>query len=465
MNVKHLAARLEGCKRDLINDERLSFGSHLTLWASLQGCDSSKLQDEELLTLTLLSSVFEGHMKLYKFFIHKFGKGGAGITVGGIIGSSHIITSTYPELGSLTINISSCKGNVLNSLYMFIQTFKPRKYELTVLPPFLTIASINSKTILREEDIADPKLVRWCKERKILPLLTTSEKFLSLLNILGFIFGDGHLKKNLNTIQIYQKDRNVLETIGRRLTDLNIKFRITSRESQSDHEVFELMTCDSNFCKLLCLLGAPNGSKTQQKLEIPNWLKSLDPSLKAMFLSSLFLSEFYKPKIYAGKPAYCKFEMVTSVPYQQAFISFLNDIRSMTKELYMKSNGISLAETYESKGKKMIKYAINFSATKDNFLRIQGLISLSKIYPLSLFNFDFKLNKQKPLHQRNSRYQDIIKYLMKHKNVSTANITSGVGLSKQNTSKWLKRLEERGIVINNHEAHKRRGPNKWELNI
>jgi len=468
MSMKHQMS-IEG-SRDLHSDNttELAFYSYITMYAVLQGCDASKLRDKKLITATLLSSLLEGEMKLYKFFAHQFKDGGGGITAGAIIGSSHVVVSTYPELNCLSIDISSCSGYPLNTLNVFIRSFKPKSYELTVLPPFLAIAKTTPRIILDKTDISDQDLVKWCENRGLLPLFNTSENFLTLVNTLGFIFGDGIIYENLSRACIYHKDKNILDVLGKRLDGLKVNWDVRSRYDEiSTHESFELFIDDNNFCKLLHLLGAPKGSK--RNFKIPDWLERESEPIKALFLSPLFLSRSVRYENTNG----VTYEFVLKINDNEKnkrdlkLNSLLRIIKQLHLEVESVKESVNKSEC-KCKTEEGAKYEIKFFPTSDNFLRIQSLISLSKIYPLGLFDFNFHINGLKKNNNINiipkqyNSYQRIIEYLLTYKKASVVEIARNFNISEKNICKWLKKLNELGIILNNNKGEK---TNEWVLNI
>ena len=437
-------------RKNLIN-----YKNQLTLNAVLYGCDASLLSNEKFLALTTFSSLFEGRMKILDFLLHKFEGGGEGITVMAVLGSSHLAISTFPEFGSMTIDLQTCSGSPFNLFHTFLRKFKPSHYEYLLLP---TLTFLKEKKrgwiIVNDNLIKDEELKQWLKQKGLFNLPTTSHKFLILTYLLGFIFGDGSLRRNLNSIQIYQKDKNVLEILQKHLKDIGINSEINLRISKAQKEVYELSINNKKFAKFMYLLGAPKGKKTEQPLKLPLWIKKVDKSVKAFFLSSLFLSELSKPKFYPERGAtnvYCTFQMVSLKKYEKNLVRFLREIAKIAGEFKIKPNSISKREEYESKKGKKVKYVINFSSSNQNFIRIQALLSLSKIYPFRLmdFNLSFPPEVIQSKYPKSSQYERIIKFLMDNDTgFTTKEIAKKLKISYQNTEKWLKKLEEAGILIN-----------------
>jgi S-adenosylmethionine decarboxylase len=103
MKIKHLAARMEGCKRDLLSDKTLILN-----------------------TLKKVVEVLDMH--LIKSFIHKFNPGG-GVSALFLISESHIAFHSWPEIGFADVEIVTCKenANVEKGLEVIVKNFRPKK--------------------------------------------------------------------------------------------------------------------------------------------------------------------------------------------------------------------------------------------------------------------------------------------------------------------------------------------------
>lgn len=435
--------------------EIIKYNNYLTLNVVFYGCDASLLSDKNFLTLTIFSSLLEGRMNLLDFILYKFKGGGEGITAMAILGSSHFAVSTFPEFGTLTIDLQTCSGSPFNLFHTFLRKFKPSHYEYVLLPTLTYLKRKKREEVIISDDlIKNQELKEWLVQNKLFNLSTSSQKFLVLTYLLGFIFGDGHLHKDFNSIRVYQKNENELEVLKKHLKDAGIDSVINLKLSKAKRPVYELSINNRKFAKFMYFLGAPRGSKTTQELRLPKWFKKTDKSIKAFFLASLFLSELTKPKFYLNRGAtnaYIRFGLATQKKYEKSLINFLREIAQMAKEFNIKSNSITKQEEYESKTGKKIKYAINFSNSNENFVRLQALLSLSKIYPFELmdFNFSFNPNIKKPKYQERSTYEKIIKFLMESNSGFTTNeLAKKTNISSQNLHKWLKRLEFAGMIVN-----------------
>ena len=104
MRVKHLAAKLEGCKRDLLNDKKaLSELCKITAKA---------------IDMTIIDETS------YKFNPH-------GVSVVLLLKESHIALHSWPEFGLLDVEIVSCKetSDVFKGLKIIAKAVGAKKIE------------------------------------------------------------------------------------------------------------------------------------------------------------------------------------------------------------------------------------------------------------------------------------------------------------------------------------------------
>ncbi len=452
-NSKKLELIRNSLEETLNSEQKISFSPHLTLYAHLTGCDPKKLQDEKFITSTLLASIVQGRMRLVSLSVLKFKGGGEGVTAIGVISESHIVVNTYPETTSLTLDVYACSGYPINVMYEFLRRFKPKDVEFVILPRSIKDESVQSRVILGEGDIKDKNLRRWMEKRNLLPLINTSEEFLILANLVGFVFGNGYLHKNLNHVTIWQKNRHVLWMMKKKLERIGIKAKIKPKINKAGKEVFELYVNDKNLCKLLFLLGAPKGSKIKQKLRLPKWIRKDELPICGVFLSSFLFSKFSKSKggcIEKGTPIpYITLTLSTKSENEEEMERFVREVKEILEEFYIKVNKIR-REKYED----CVRFVLQIRASKNNLMRLQALVSLTKIFPLNIFNPSFNLSQTPPLYAKNSGFYKIIDYLLKHKASYSKEIICKTKISPQNGYKWLKLLNHHNIIKRERKGRK-----------
>ncbi len=76
--------------------------------AVLEGCDPHPIDDEETLARILDAAVAAGRFTELHRYIHRFEPQGLTATV--VLAESHIALHSWPELGTLFVDIASCSG-------------------------------------------------------------------------------------------------------------------------------------------------------------------------------------------------------------------------------------------------------------------------------------------------------------------------------------------------------------------
>jgi hypothetical protein len=153
------------------------------------------------------------------------------------------------------------------------------------------------------------------KQKGLLPLKKSNDKkFLFFVELLAFLFGDGHLSKNI-AVTIFCGGLDDLDEIKHNLlVFFNVNSRITSKESKGkvikifgnariEKEIIgnnnSLWLSSSSINRLFFLAGAPNGDKVKSIVVVPNWIIESNLLIKSRFLGVLFGNELQCPKLRA----------------------------------------------------------------------------------------------------------------------------------------------------------------------
>jgi tRNA-splicing ligase RtcB len=159
------------------------------------------------------------------------------------------------------------------------------------------------------------QILRFLRQRKLLPLRYSSPALPYLCKILGFVFGDGNIHfdggEGKGTVGFWG-DAEDLETIRADISRLRITpSRIYRRdrthtlnngygEYSFDRTEEWFKVVGTGFALLLACLGAPVGNKASQDYDIPHWLKSAPLWQQRLFLAALFGAELSSPASMTG---------------------------------------------------------------------------------------------------------------------------------------------------------------------
>lgn len=77
--------------------------------ATLEGCPFETLDDPQFIRGLLDEATAAGHLTTLQVHVHKFQP--QGVTAAAVLSESHIAIHTWPEEGSLFIDIATCSGD------------------------------------------------------------------------------------------------------------------------------------------------------------------------------------------------------------------------------------------------------------------------------------------------------------------------------------------------------------------
>ncbi len=132
-----------------------------------------------------------------------------------------------------------------------------------------------------------------CKIRRLVPIRTDSKRFVTLLEVFAWIFGDGNMNVKFGIVNLFGRKLD-LEKIAVRITN-EFGFTCKIRECTGTSDDPDNCTLSIQgkgiraFARMLKAMGAPDGNKVEQEFLIPKWLFLLKPRLKNIFLE-VFLS-------------------------------------------------------------------------------------------------------------------------------------------------------------------------------
>ncbi len=197
------------------------------------------------------------------------------------------------------------------------------------------------------------QIIKYLKEKKLLPLYSDSEALPYILKIFGYALGDGSIDKNCRNLSIWADLENLLE-IKKDLDVLKIKSYIFSRQrklktkSYSGKEyTFErkefVLRVSKSFALLLLALGYPLGKKTEREFILPQWLFKLEKWQKRLFLSGFFGAELSSPiTVHKYNFQSLKLNINKNFNALQNGIEFMKQIKKLLKEFDIQTSKIEI---------------------------------------------------------------------------------------------------------------------------
>ncbi|MFA4700789.1 intein-containing RctB family protein [Pyrococcus kukulkanii] len=177
-------------------------------------------------------------------------------------------------------------GNIREGDYIIVYPFEGVEFEK------------KEGVILSEDDFkdVDPQILKFLKERGLIPLRWNDPKVGILARVLGFAFGDGHLGYMGDRIYIsFYGTEEAMNEIKKDLEKLGINATLYVRKREYEigkyrgtSKFAELRVTSRAFAVLLMKLGMPIGKKVEAEYSLPGWIKEAPLWIKRNFLAGLF---------------------------------------------------------------------------------------------------------------------------------------------------------------------------------
>jgi len=233
-------------------------------------------------------------------------------------------------------------------------------------------------TLLTEDDFADedPQVVRILRERGLLPLRSTDEKFNHLLRLMGYLLGDGSYGGNGQTW--FYGDPEDLESIRDDIRAVGFKpSKIYERDREHDVEGSTFETTEYS-CKatarslryLFVRLGVPEGPKVENGFTTPTYFDRLADWQKALFYSAYFGAEMNAPAPQHDKNLYCpKVSQTRTETTAAAGREFYEDMSEFLSDVGIETNAIEEFETDSNRDEPTVRLRLGIKNDTENLLR------------------------------------------------------------------------------------------------
>lgn len=231
------------------------------------------------------------------------------------------------------------------------------------------------------------KAVEKLKEFNLLPFSTDHGFAEDVFRMLGVIYGDGCLDKNLNTLSFIS---SVKENINLWAKDFVMVFpyvdgRLSIVEGGEYGHSYCIRTVDRSVIRFFVALGTPVGNKVANPYSLPAYFHDLPTHLKIAFFDGLFSSEVSVPRLMFTryKTNYFKnfsLSMSKLESLEDSHKKFMNSVREELRKLGLKLTSHLRKDDYKNShrkdGKKSFGYRIFFNVSIPNVLKFH------KIFPL-----------------------------------------------------------------------------------
>ncbi|ASI98747.1 RtcB family protein [Thermococcus celer] len=209
-------------------------------------------------------------------------------------------------------------------------------------------------------DGEDARMVRFLKDRGLLPLRGEDPRVGTLARILGFAFGNGHLGEmdgrlylsfygREETLRELKKD---LERLGIN-ADLYVRGRNYGIETTSgSYGAAELRVTSRAFALLMEKLGMPRGRKTEKAYGVPGWIKDAPLWVKRNFLAGLFAADGSIAEFKGTTPLPINLTQSKAKELEENLVEFMKEIGELLAEFGIRTT------LYRVRSRKGVTYRL-----------------------------------------------------------------------------------------------------------
>ncbi len=225
------------------------------------------------------------------------------------------------------------------------------------------------------------------KSIKLMPLKESFfSEFILFTDLAAFLFGDGHLSKQLGSL-IFYGQKSDLKNISMSLNKLyGINSKLVYHTANSTITkikngciiksnplgfCWQLYVNNSALARLFYLAGIPAGDKVSISTRVPEWVMNGNKDTKRAFLSVLFGNELQCPRLRA-KNAFSspQFALHKIEQKEKDLRIFLSQLKNLLKEFEISSSPISSEKcrTIKKSGARSMKLYFSINSRAPNVL-------------------------------------------------------------------------------------------------
>ena len=215
------------------------------------------------------------------------------------------------------------------------------------------------------------QLVEKLKAKGLIPLRSEDGRLKDIALVLGALFGDGCIDRNLNTLSFTSSEREMVERFAEIIRRIfgDVPYEI-KENTDAKGRSYLFRTWDRSIIRFFVALGAPVGKKTEIVLRFPEWVL-IKPSVFLAFVDGLFSSDGCIPRWSHAKRFNGSFEIVQITYDLENKLEFFETISK-----YLNKFGIRSGVKVEKNNGKW-KIRLMFEISPDNATRFLSLIPIS----------------------------------------------------------------------------------------
>ena len=234
------------------------------------------------------------------------------------------------------------------------------------------------------------KQLNFLVDKGLLPLNDeNNESFELFVELFSFVFGDGHLSKDLGHVY-FVGELNNLKILKNKINEIwGLETKLSIHKSKSVIKRLDkngnlkiktvcgvgnrLTIKSSAISRLLYLAGAPKGNKVSQRFLIPSWVIESNLRVKRKFLGVLFGNELGCPKLRAKNAFSCaQFALHKVDKYEKNILAFMDQVKNLLGEFGINSSKTMFEKgmTIRIDGSKSSKCYFNIDSESSNILKL-----------------------------------------------------------------------------------------------
>jgi len=233
------------------------------------------------------------------------------------------------------------------------------------------------------------KIVEELKSKGLVPFSTNNKNFDVIVEILAFIFGDGHLSENFILFSNKRK-RNLIE-LKKKLKRLKFYGKF-SKKVNKNHIMpsgrklsgtsYDFRVCSSALTRMIISLGGPAGDKTINPVYLPKWLIMSSNEITSKFLGVFYANEGGTPTLCNNTICGLRIKASKNIELRKEHEYFLNQIRYIFKRLNIQTSGIKWENAFNKRKNGDITQPAYFNINNafENFLIFSSRVPISYNY-------------------------------------------------------------------------------------
>ncbi len=215
------------------------------------------------------------------------------------------------------------------------------------------------------------QLVEKLKVKGLIPLRSDDRRLKDIALILGALFGDGCIDRNLNTLSFISSEKEMVERFAEIIKRIfgDVPYEI-KENTDAEGKSYLFRTWDRSVIRFFVALGAPVGNKTEVKFRVPEWIL-IKPSVFLAFVDGLFSSDGCIPRWSHAKRFNGSFEIIQITNNLENKLEFFETISKFINKF-----GVRSRVRVEKKNGRW-KIRLMFEKSLDNAMRFLSLIPIS----------------------------------------------------------------------------------------